>query len=301
MSDRRKEIADNLAKLSLIEDALQEMYRNNQETIQSLSWQNRRITGSIRDVRFAKYMYGSLTDAELDSIPKATFPGLMAPLTNLLAAGDGYRQLKDRTTWVHDNVSEIASSVSAFSAVIYASTGDTATNIMDLDPFVTTVRFASAITKYLEEVRVDEELVYIKTEVAKLDPRLSDEFQHFLDNYFASEPSMSKYQELIGSRSLFFQRAIFSDAEKRGISAPTHSRREQIEAFVYGGSIARDPSIAAALSVGENLWKELSSQDVGGMSVKTGNVTPAYVQLIFNKTIIVFSTLLKQRELHYAP
>lgn len=31
MSDRRKEIADSLAKLPLIEDALKEMYRDSQQ------------------------------------------------------------------------------------------------------------------------------------------------------------------------------------------------------------------------------------------------------------------------------
>lgn len=301
MSTRKEDISENLEKLERIEKALEELRQHNEETIQALAWQDRRITGSIRDIRFARYVYGTFTESELQGMPEATFAIFVSPLNRIVSAGSIYIEPNDKPMWIREKTDELTSSVSSMSGLTSIATGDTAANIMNLAPVVgiDPTRFSSAIERYLSETKVDEDLGYIKSELSKLDTAAADDFQHFLDNYFSSQPNDSKYQELIGSRSLFFQKTIFGFADKRGISAPSRSRRDQIEAFVYGNNPARDPSADATVDTARDLWTELSSQDSSGLSVKMGKVTSEYVQLTFNKMIIVISTLLKQRELHF--
>jgi len=266
-----------------------------------LAWQNRRITGSIRDIRFARSVYGAFIESELERIPESTFAIFVSPLERIVSVGSIYIEPSDKPIWVREKTDEITGNVSSMSGLTSIATGDTAANIMNLAPMVEidATRFSSLIEEYLSETKVDEDLGYIESELLKLDADAADDFQHFLDNYFSSEPNDSKYQELIGSRSLFFQKTIFRFAENQGIFAPPSSRRDQMETFVYGNNPARDPSANATIDTAKDLWKELSSQDSSGLSVKIGNVTPEYVQLTFNKIIIVISMLLKQRELHF--
>ncbi len=156
----------------------------------------------------------------------------------------------------------------------------------------------SIVEEYLSEIKIEDYITYIKSQLPKISPDISTDFQHFLDTYYASKPSSSQYQELIGFRSTMYFRLIFAVAEGYGIS---HPRRNQIEAFIYGKNIVHDLAVDATIKAGKKLYDELSDQDPFGYSVKIGKVSSNYVKLTFNKIMITFETLLKQREMHFKP
>ena len=51
----------------------------------------------------------------------------------------------------------------------------------------------------------------------------------------------------------------------------------------------------------KDLWSEMSSQDYGGMSVKLGESTPNYVEILFRKLISIMNSILKLREQYFQP
>lgn len=303
MSERKEDIQRNLEKLSKVETALEEIYKANQDTIRSLSWYNSRIIGNMHAISFAQKLYGSFSESEIDNIPDAAYPIFVRPLENLVAAGRTYEKIRDDMIQIHDGINELCGPFSSSSGLVSIASGSTATSIYSLSGSVSfdQSRITKIVKEFLAEIKIDDDISYIRGQLPRIQPDISEDFQHFIDNYFASGLSPSKFQELIGCRSLLFFKFIFAVADSFGVSRPTRTRREQIATFVYGNNPNIDQSVEDIVDATKELWDELSDQDPSGYSVKMGNVTPEYVELIFNKVIIVFSTLLKQREIHFRP
>jgi len=50
----------------------------------------------------------------------------------------------------------------------------------------------------------------------------------------------------------------------------------------------------------KGLWDKLSSQKTSGLSVKTGRVTPEYVEILFREIIGTMAALLELREKYFS-
>jgi hypothetical protein len=60
-----------------------------------------------------------------------------------------------------------------------------------------------------------QQIDYIRTELAKDFPDISQDFDAFIHKYNAFREDNAKYQDLIGSRSTFFFKLIFDFSEKK--------------------------------------------------------------------------------------
>ena len=83
---------------------------------------------------------------------------------------------------------------------------------------------------------------------------------------------------------------------RRGFTDTT-PRRGRILVFAVSQPTSDDQHANQLADAAMSLWKDLSNQDATALSVKMGNVTSEYVNLLFNNAIIVASALLRQNEL----
>jgi len=106
----------------------------------------------------------------------------------------------------------------------------------------------------------------------------------------------TKYLDFMGLRSMLFLRLIFGFSEKR---YGTKGRKEQIKKFVFGNTHYNsnaDPIINNA----KKLWNELSRQDMIGNSVKLGQVSRHYIEVLFPRIIGIMASLLRLRERYFS-
>ena len=68
MSERKDVIQQNLKKLDVIKDVLRELSRYTNSAIRNLSWYNRRIAGTMRDL--AQILGGALIASTSRSLPR---------------------------------------------------------------------------------------------------------------------------------------------------------------------------------------------------------------------------------------
>jgi len=143
-----------------------------------------------------------------------------------------------------------------------------------------------------------EQIDYIKTCLSKHLPHVAKDFKVFIDKFNAFKLDSSQYQDLIGSRTMFFFKMIFDFSKQHfGVEYP---RKKAIEVFVYGNGTPlplSDPIIRSC----HQLYTDLSSQNAGAQSVKIGNVTPQYVESTFRRLIGEIASVLKLREQQYTP
>ncbi len=303
MLDRKEIIHRNLEKLRIIKIALEELLRISQSTIKSLSWYNKRITGNKQDFSFAERLYGSISEDDIEHIPESVFPIFINPLQKLVSLGNDYQDIKDHLQSIHDKMGALSGPIASSTSLVSNATGYTAANIVSLGSQVsfTSIDVNQLVKEYLSQKEVNDEIEYIKLQLPKIVPDISADYLHFLENYYGSEPSAAKFQELIGCRSMIYFKLIYPIAEIYGASRPASTRRQQIAKFVYGRTTAIDTSAEKTIDMTKELWDDLSDQDPSGQSVKTGNVTPEYIEIMFNKVITTLFTLLRQRELLFVP
>jgi len=150
--------------------------------------------------------------------------------------------------------------------------------------------------EYKVEDNLFKEIDYIRGYLNGYLPDVAGDFDAFIDKYNAFQSDSSQYQDLIGSRSMFFFKMIFEFSKQIfGVEFP---RANAIRKFVFGN--------AAPVSIAEpiiqdckDLYIELSNQNDPSQSVKLGNVTPEYVDSIFRRIIGDIAALLKLRENNY--
>lgn len=96
---------------------------------------------------------------------------------------------------------------------------------------------------------------------------------------------------------MFFFKLVFDFSEKNfGVTGP---REDQIRKFIFGNSKSI-PTAEPLIEGAKNLYKELSSQDSTGESVKMGKVTAGYVERLFRRLIGVMASLLQLREAYFS-
>ena len=129
-------------------------------------------------------------------------------------------------------------------------------------------------------------------------PDLVDDFKNFIDKFPGLELTSSHYQDLIGARSFFYLKMVFSFSESNFGALSPKNRREDIRRFIFGNS-QRLPSAEPIVERCYRMYIELSSQDPSHQSVKTGNVDSIYVETVFRRLIDCINSVLFLREQYF--
>ena len=258
--------------------------------------ENIRLLTRLRN-RF-KYLTDTYDDAPTDvieSLDDFAYRDFIRPLEDMRTAGVSAVRIRDE--------SRKALSQSKDHITVLNTAGTTASSVTtSLEYFVGEnpkwfPRHEVIRNRYKPKDELQEQIEYIKTQLPKITPDISEDFNSFVQKFYIFKNDKTKYQELIGGRSMFFFKLVFDFTNKRfGLSK---NRREQILRFVFGNA---SPKSAAEpfLDNAKRLWDELSSQDAIDQSVKMGRVTPAYVEAMFRKTIAVMASLLQLREEYFS-
>jgi len=139
---------------------------------------------------------------------------------------------------------------------------------------------------------IDNQVEYIAGQLQAQFPDLKDEFDSFIKKFRAFRGDKSQYQDIIGSRSMFFFKMIFDFSKQSyGVEYP---RLDAIKRFVFGST----PIISSTeplLKSCNNLYREMSGQDGSGMSVKIGKVSPGYIESLFRRLIGNIDAILELR------
>lgn len=152
------------------------------------------------------------------------------------------------------------------------------------------------ISAYKIEDELFSQIDYITQYLKDNIPGVSGDFEAFIDKYNAFKKDSSQYQDLIGSRSMFFWKMIFDfSMQNYGVE---HPRIAAIDVFVFG--TAAPVSLAGPIIRScNNLYDKFSTQDESVPSIKTGNVTPAYIETMFRRLIGNIASLLQLREKYF--
>jgi len=145
---------------------------------------------------------------------------------------------------------------------------------------------------------IDNQIEYIANQLQTQFPDLKDEFDTFIKKFQAFRGDKSQYQDLIGSRSMFFFKMIFGFSKQSyGVENP---RLDAIKKFVFG-SAPSIPSTEPLLKACNELYREMSNQDRSNMSVKLGKVTTAYIESLFRRLIGNIAAILEFRNRYFQP
>ncbi len=296
MNNRFDEVKEHLRKLSIIKEALQALIHFNEEAISSLSWQNRFLGNSLISTSFAIDLYGSLVEPKVNEMSETDFRGMMNPLSNMVRFGTTFITLH-RTKDVKSYLQTFEATASGGSAVFSASVADSTVNFIGFthpqEP--ERARIQGLLETYFSQLKPEEDIRYIEERLPKILPNVAEDFKHFLANYYASKQNELKYQELIAFRTIFFMKLVEEFAKLHGCPDSV-SRKEKITFFAFKSSKTTDPNAEKIAEAAFSLWKTLSTQDSSALSVKMGNVTASYIDLLFHNVLIVAATLLRQNE-----
>jgi len=152
--------------------------------------------------------------------------------------------------------------------------------------------------EYKVEDEVHNQIEYIGTYLNDNIPQIAADFDVFIKKYRAFKADSSKYQDLIGGRSMFFFKMIFDFAKQNfGVENP---RIDAIRIFVFG-SAKPLPLAESIIKSCRQLYSDFSNQKNNVPSIKAGNVTPLYVETMFRRLIGNIASLLRLRETHFKP
>jgi hypothetical protein len=146
-----------------------------------------------------------------------------------------------------------------------------------------------------EEYKVKDDLfnqiAYIGEYLRRNLPEVAADYKAFIAKYNAFKNDSSQYQDLIGG-SMFFWKMIFDFSfQNYGVDTP---RIAAIEIFVFG-TADPVPTAKHIIKSCNDLYERFSTQDDNVPSIKTGNVTPVYVESMFRRLIGNMATLLQLR------
>ena len=238
-------------------------------------------------------LYKDVTPESVNNMSNEEFNVFIKPLNSLIISGSGYRDLYDESKNVTKETLIFKSKCNAMDDLI-SSTGSTAYAVVH-----TTNWFPNGYvitTEYSIKDSLHNQISFIKSELKSKFNNVYEDFNLFINKYYAFQSDNSKYQDLIGSRSMFFFKLIFEYVKsKYGFEYP---RKDTIEKFIIGNSQPNSYTTSVS-ELCHDMYKELSSQDDSGNSVKLGKVSITYIETTFRSLINCIYSSLKARDKYY--
>jgi len=290
-----KDFEEKMNDLEEEEKAAEEAIDIKRKTIESEGENIRQLEGLVDKFKFTQGLYGSVPKEEIRYLDNVTYQEFIGPLTDISTPGLSAIHIRDESRAKYaqsSNHTIILTAVNTTGANAVIGGEAISRGNPHLFP-----NHEEVIQRYKRVDETEKYIAYIKLQLPGITPNISDDFDAFVKKYYAFKVDTTKYQDLIGARTMFFFKLVFDFSEKNfGV---TCSREDQIRKFVFGNS----PSIPSAeplIQDAKNLWKELSSQDSTGESVKMGKVTVENIERLFRRLIGVMASLLQLREAYFS-
>ena len=293
-NDKLKDFEEKKKKLMNLHDTTKETIKLKEENIRKEKKTISHLQTQYRRTEYLIDMYHDFPEESLEDMDDYEYASLASPLENVTTSCDATFNLYDETLKNmsryndHLNISEVLDMVtlsgSSSVASLYKSNPDWFPHGQEITD------------KYKIEDKLYEQIEHIKDELKSSFSQISGDFETFIQKINPPNFDPSQYQDLIGSRSMFFFKMIFDFAERS--YGPTGTRRDQIGKFVFGSATPiaiADPIINECCEI----WKELSSQDNSGPSVKLGNVNTVYIESLFRRLINSITTILELRKRYF--
>jgi hypothetical protein len=284
-----------LKELEEEENAAEEAIEIKQEVVESEGENIRQLEGLVDKFKFTRSLYESVPKKEIISFDDPTYQEFIAPLTDISTPGLSAVYVRDESRdslgMSRDHLT-ILTSVNTTGGAAAVEGGILAKENPKWFP-----NHEEIIERHKPTDELEKNIEYVKSQLPHISPDISQDFDAFLKKYYAFKVDSTKYQDLIGARSMLFFKLIFDFSEKN--FAVTRPREDQIRKFIFGNTPS-PPSAEPVIKDAKRLWDELSSQDPAGQSVKTGSVTSAYIERLFRRLIGVMTSLLKLRKAYFS-
>jgi hypothetical protein len=290
-----KDFDKKIVELEKEEHAAKEAIEIKRETVAVEAENIRQLEGLVNKFDFTLDLYSRSSKKEILSFGDQTYQEFVAPLTDLSTPGLSAVHIRDESRARYGQAQDHTVILTAVN-----TTGANAAKVAEIMSRGNPVWFPKheeIIQQYKLIDDLEKDIGYIRSQLPGITPEISEDFDAFVKKYYAFKVDTTKYQDLIGARTMFFFKLVFDFSEK--YFGVTSSREDQIRKFVFGNS----PSIASAeplIQDAKTLWKELSSQDSTGESVKMGKVTTEHIERLFRKLIGVMASLLQLRRAYFS-
>jgi hypothetical protein len=144
---------------------------------------------------------------------------------------------------------------------------------------------------YTHSLNVKQEIAYLHDNLARIDTEVAEDFVAFIHSYQYPDPQRTKYQVLIGLRSLMFNKLIQRVSRKHGIRGDGRWA-DRVFAFIVGSAGVSDPeerkAIGELAAMASNLHKTLSTD------TKSGEKGARHVERVFKESVLLLSAIVRQ-------
>lgn len=248
--------------------------------------------------QYIRRMYEDVPEAEIVNMDDVDYFQFQMPLTNSGISGEVATHLHKEsleTGYTFNNHQNLTASL-----CVSGSSDSTSVNILSISQ----PRWFPNRNRLTDEYKIEDELEKhissIQKELNASFRDIKDDFDAFIRRYYAFQTDKSQYLDLIGSRSMLFFKLIFDFSESNyGVQTPKN-RRNDIRRFIFGSN-APIASAEPIINTCYHLYRELSSQDSSGMSVKLGDVTVAYIEGLFRRLVGNMAVVLDLRARYFSP
>lgn len=274
----KKKVIDNTCKLQ--RDVINKDYKIKEE----LEKTQKNFNGFME-------MYNGVNEHGLENIPNNEFDDYIRPIRMLNESTQLYNSLPTTIQDNYNNTDNLLSKLTTAGSSVNTSTADGLSFFKDHPSYSNTYeRVEKNLNIYAE---IKKQIEYINSQLQIINPDIKKEFEYFIKKVGIFETDTEKYQDIIGVRSTLFFKLIFE-------SSRDITRKEGIKNFIFGSNITACDELGENITdEAYNLYRELSSQDETGMSVKLGNVTKSYINSLKHRIVGAFYRVLKLRENNY--
>jgi len=246
--------------------------------------------------RYIRRMYETVPEAEIVKMDDETYYQFKQPLTISGVSGEvaTYLNRESRETeYILDNHQNLTATL-----CVSGSSDSTSVNVLSISQPTLFPDRDSLTDEYKIEDELGKHIDFVQRELASSFPDVKNDFDAFVRRYYAFQSDSSQYLDLIGSRSMLFFRLIFDFSESNYGPQTPKNRRNDIKRFVFGSNTPL-PSADPIIETCYLLYRELSSQDSSGMSVKMGAVTAAYIDGLFRRLVGSMAAILDLRSRYF--
>jgi hypothetical protein len=281
---RKKRLAEEKAAVDETIELKQQAAKKDAENI--------RLLKNLGDkYSFLSEMYNDATTEIADSLPIRDYLRFVSPLRDVRPVGVSAVCIRDES---RRNLSDSSRHYTVINTA--GTTASSAASGLVLFSRENPQWFPNSeriIDEFKPRDELAEQIEYIRSQLPKITLDIRRDFNAFIDGFYLSTPDETKYQELIGGRSMFFIKLIDGFVEKQ--FGRVEKRKDRIAKFVFGNTQPTKEG-EAYIDSAKALWDDLSSQDREAESVKTGKASAAYIEVLFRRMIAVMASLLRLRQ-----
>ena len=298
MSDEKwKGFQSTISEHKKQDEALEETIKIKRGNIQKEADNLRLLEGYCRKRLYVRSMYENVPEDKINEMNVDKYSYCMSTLGSGVVSGGAAFCIRDESEKAGELYGQHSGTLASLD--VLAGSDSTSVNVLsvsDPDLFPNGVKITQ---DYEVEDEIDKNIGFIEQELGVSFPDVKDDFDYFVTKFYAFQSNKSQYQDLIGSRSMFFWNLIFGFSKQHfGFDKP---RRKTIQIFVFGSAMPIS-SAQPLLDACYNVYGEMSGQDPSsGMSVKTGDVDPPYIEGLFRRLVGSIAVILSLRKQYFRP